>query len=148
MILYLFQSNDTSKIQGVFMEGARERFQRAQSIPEFNKQLTLVSIVGERGVGKSTIASLLSGNHSMFETGSGSVGTTTPGVDMSTIIPTTDYASTLGDHLNISLNTVTDETLPLFLIDSEGMGVRGDAFDFITTSPPAVIAKVAKIIDI
>ena len=34
------------------------------------------------------------------------------------------------------------EILPLFLIDSEGMGVRGDAFDFITTSPPAVIAKV------
>ena len=30
----------------------------------------------------------------------------------------------------------------MFLIDSEGMGVRGDAFDFITTSPPAVIAKV------
>ena len=23
------------------------------------------------------------------------------------------------------------------------MGVRGDAFDFITTSPPAVIAKVS-----
>ena len=84
----------------------------------------------------------------MFETGARSVGTTTTGADISTIIPTTDYASTLGDHLNISLNTVTDETLPLFLIDSEGMGVRGDSFDFITTSPPAVIAKVAKIKDI
>ena len=41
---------------------------------------------------------------------------------------------------NISLQA--SEVLPLFLIDSEGMGVRGDAFDFITTSPPAVIAKV------
>ena len=124
------------------MEGARERFQLTQNIPEFNKQLTLVSIVGGRGVGKSTVASLLSGNHSMFETGSGSVGTTTTGADMSTIIPTTDYANILGGHLGIALNT--NETLPLFLIDSEGMGVRGDTFNFITTSPPAVIAKVEK----
>ena len=124
------------------MEGARERFQLTQTIPEFNKQLTLVSIVGGRGVGKSTVASLLSGNHSMFETGSGSVGTTTTGADMSTIIPTTDYANILGGHLGIALNT--NETLPLFLIDSEGMGVRGDTFNFITTSPPAVIAKVEK----
>ena len=30
----------------------------------------------------------------------------------------------------------------MFLVDSEGMGIRGEAFDFITTSPPAVIAKV------
>ena len=126
------------------MEGAKERFYLAQSIPEFNKQLTLVSIVGARGVGKSTVTSLLSGNHSMFTTGSGSVGTTTTGADMSTIIPTTEYADILGDNLGIALNTVTEETLPLFLIDSEGMGVRGDAFDFITTSPPAVIAKVVE----
>ena len=117
------------------MEGARERFQQAQSIPEFNKQLTLVSIVGERGVGKSTVASLLSGNHSMFETGSGSVGTTT-GADISTIIPTTDYASILGDHLNISLNTVTDETLPLFLIDSGDLSVL--------TNPLALISQVIR----
>ena len=59
-IILFFQSNDSSKIQGVFMEGAKERFQLAQSIPEFNKQLTLVSIVGARGVGKSTVTSLLS----------------------------------------------------------------------------------------
>ena len=30
----------------------------------------------------------------------------------------------------------------MFLIDSEGMGVRGDSFDFMTTTPPAVISKV------
>ena len=126
------------------MEGAKERFYLAQNIPEFNKQLTLVSIVGARGVGKSTVTSFLSGNHSMFTTGSGSVGTTTTGADMSTIIPTTEYADILGDNLGIALNIVTEETLPLFLIDSEGMGVRGDAFDFITTSPPAVIAKVVE----
>ena len=33
----------------------------------------------------------------------------------------------------------------MFLVDSEGMGIRGEAFDFITTSPPAVIAKVLKV---
>ena len=32
--------------------------------------------------------------------------------------------------------------MPVFLIDSEGMDVRGDTFDFITTSPPAIIAKL------
>ena len=124
------------------MEAAKERFQLAQTIPQFNKQLSMVSIVGGRGVGKSTVASLLSGNHSMFVTGSGSVGTTTTGADLSTIIPTNDYAEVLSDKLNITLHGVPEEILPLFLVDSEGMGVRGDAFDFITTSPPAVIAKV------
>ena len=136
------QSNDSSKIQGVFIEDAKQRFQLTQTVPEFDKQLSLVSIVGARGVGKSTVASLLSGNNSMFATGSGSVGTTTTGADLSTIIPSDEYADILGTKLGIPLITTTDETLPLFLIDSEGMGVRGDAFDFITTSPPAVIAKV------
>ena len=53
------------------MDDAKERFELAQTIPDFNKQLSLVSIVGARGVGKSTVTSLLSGNHSMFITGSG-----------------------------------------------------------------------------
>ena len=66
----------------------------------------MVSIVGARGVGKSTVASLLSGNHSMFTVGSGSVGTTTTGADISTIIPTTDYADTLGSQLGKELNKV------------------------------------------
>ena len=119
------------------MEGARERFQLAQNISEFNKQLTLVSIVGGRGVGKSTVASLLSGNHSMFTTGSGSVGTTTTGADMSTIIPNTDYANILGGHLGISLNTSTNETLPLFLIDSGDLG--------LLTNPLALISQVKRL---
>ena len=38
-------------------------------VPEFDTQLSLVSIVGDRGVGKSTVASLLSGNSSMFVVG-------------------------------------------------------------------------------
>ena len=101
------QANESSKIQGIFIEDAKARFQVAQTIPDFNKQLSLVSIVGARGVGKSTVTSLLSGNHSMFTTGSGSVGTTTTGADMSTIIPSTDYAEILGSQLGISLTEVS-----------------------------------------
>ena len=89
------------------MDDARERFQLTQTIPDFNKQITIVSIVGGRGVGKSTVSSLLSGNHSMFTTGSGSVGTTTTGADISTIIPTTDYADILGGQLGIEISKVS-----------------------------------------
>ena len=88
------------------MEEAKERFRLTQTNEDFNKQLSLVSIVGARGVGKSTVASLLSGNHSMFITGSGSVGTTTTGADISTIIPTTEYADILGSKLGTTFNEV------------------------------------------
>ena len=61
------------------MEEARERLRSLEDSVELNTQLSIVSIVGGRGVGKSTVASLLSGNCSMFTVGSGSVGTTTTG---------------------------------------------------------------------
>ena len=60
------RSNDSSKLEGFFVEKARQRFRTLQDIPDFNTQLSFVSIVGGRGVGKSTVASLLSGNASMF----------------------------------------------------------------------------------
>jgi ABC-type uncharacterized transport system ATPase component len=60
-------SNESNKLEGFFEEQARDRLRAIQSIPEFNTQLSFVSIVGGRGVGKSTVASLLSGNSSMFE---------------------------------------------------------------------------------
>ena len=77
----------------------------------------------------------------MFQVGSGSVGTTTIGADISTIIPSADYAQVIQSKLGVDV-TQPNSSLPMFLIDSEGMGVRGDDFDFITTSPPAIIAKV------
>ncbi len=45
-------------------------------------------------------------------------------------------------HLGID---ITDQhvNLPIMMVDSEGMGVRGDNFDFMITSPPAIIAKVS-----
>ena len=58
-------SNMTS-FSGLFEDSARERLRQLSDEPDFNTQLSLVSIVGNRGVGKSTVASLLSGNSSMF----------------------------------------------------------------------------------
>ena len=55
----------------------------------------MVSIVGKTGVGKSTVASLISGNDTMFVAKSSSSGTTTLGADMSTIIPSSDYRMVL-----------------------------------------------------
>ena len=60
------RSNESNKLEGFFVEKARERFRELQNVPDFNTQLSFVSIVGGRGVGKSTVASLLSGNASMF----------------------------------------------------------------------------------
>ena len=60
------RSNDSSKLEGFFVEKARQRFRTLQDVLDFNTQLSFVSIVGGRGVGKSTVASLLSGNASMF----------------------------------------------------------------------------------
>jgi len=60
---------------------------------------------------------------------------------MSTVIPALDWADTLSNKIGITINAPA-QNLPMFLIDSEGMGVRGAKFDFITTSPPAIIAKM------
>ena len=51
---------------GVFPDEARERISHVQDTPDFNTQLSIASIVGKRGAGKSTVASFLSGNSSMF----------------------------------------------------------------------------------
>ena len=59
-------SNDSNRLEGFFVDASRERFRELQTIPDYNTQLSFVSIVGGRGVGKSTVASLLSGNASMF----------------------------------------------------------------------------------
>ena len=60
------QYNDSSRLEGYFFADAKERLRNLIDIPDFNTQISFVSIVGGRGVGKSTLASLLSGNSSMF----------------------------------------------------------------------------------
>eukprot|EP00091_Calanus_sinicus_P001989 TRINITY_DN12009_c0_g1_i1.p1 TRINITY_DN12009_c0_g1~~TRINITY_DN12009_c0_g1_i1.p1 ORF type:complete len:159 (-),score=21.55 TRINITY_DN12009_c0_g1_i1:29-457(-) len=107
----------------------------------------MASVVGNTGVGKSTIASFISGNMSMFTSKSNGVGTTTVGADLSPIIPSADYLITLQEKLQEGETSFTPDLYepeierPLFLIDSEGMSFRGDAFDFITSGPAAIIAK-------
>ena len=84
---------------------------------------------------------MLLSKKNFIQTGSGSIGTTTTGADVSTVFPSVEWATVLGDALEIPI-TKPSANFPLFLLDSEGMGIRGDEFDFITTSPPAIIAKV------
>ena len=76
------------------------------------------------------------------QVGSGTIGTTTTGADVSPVIPALEWANILGQALSLPV-TEPNDNYPMFLIDSEGMGIRGDAFDFMTTSPPAIIAKVS-----
>merc|ERR1719295_1489927 len=139
--LKLSVSDDPQKLNGVMQNDAALRLRHTQDIPEFNTQISITSLVGKRAVGKSTIASLLSGNETMFVTGSSTRGTTTTGADISTVIPTKDYAAVISKKIGKPTFT-PKKTLPMFLVDSEGMNLRGDAFDFATTSPPAVVAKM------
>ena len=76
-----------------------------------------------------------------LQTSGQSVGTTTVGADMSPAIPSMTWVKDLSQKLEYNL-PATDKNYPLLLIDSEGMGVRDEIFDFMTTSPPAVLAKV------
>ena len=39
-------SNDSSRLEGFFVDAARERFRELQNVPEFDTQLSFVSIVG------------------------------------------------------------------------------------------------------
>ena len=57
------------------------------------------------------------------QTGSSSSGTTTTGADISTTIPSEEWAKTLGGEIGIAI-TAPAKNYPLFFIDSEGMGIR------------------------
>jgi hypothetical protein len=73
------------------------------------------------------------------------VGTTTTGADISSVFPLQDWIKTLSGNIQHPFEGAPADNLPLFVIDSEGMGVRGDLYDFITTAPPAIIAKVKQL---
>eukprot|EP00088_Acartia_fossae_P001597 TRINITY_DN10627_c0_g1_i1.p1 TRINITY_DN10627_c0_g1~~TRINITY_DN10627_c0_g1_i1.p1 ORF type:complete len:1057 (-),score=182.30 TRINITY_DN10627_c0_g1_i1:85-3225(-) len=133
--------DDSKRIRGTFGDEARARFRQTQEVADFNTWLTLVSCVGKTGVGKSTVASLLSGNDTMFVAHSSSHGTTTIGADVSTVIPALNYKQTIDSALDVQVDEPTGNR-PLFLIDSEGMKFRGDEVDFVTTGPVAIIANI------
>ncbi len=60
---------------------------------------------------------------------------------MSPVIPAKEWAGFMQNNLDTPVH-FPEDNLPMFLIDSEGMGVRSDEFDFMATSPPAIISKV------
>ena len=130
----IFQNIFLFRMEGTFNDEARHRLRMTQESEEFNTWLTMVSIVGKTGVGKSTVASLLSGNDTMFKADSTSSGVTTLGADISTIILSYQYKTVLEPLLANGSLYHPDISRPLFLIDSEGMSFRGEEVDFVTTS--------------
>ena len=60
---------------------------------------------------------------------------------MSPVLPSESWIEDLSVKLDMSINSIKGN-YPLILIDSEGMGVRDELFDFMTTSPPAIVSKV------
>jgi len=145
--IWVTPEEDSSRAKGTFEESGRERLGITETVEEFNTRLTMISVVGKTGVGKSTIASMLAGNQSMFTSASPSAGTTTVGTDMSPIIPSGDYISVISEKLQQGETDFVpdlynpEESVPLFILDSEGMSFRGDEFDFITSGPAAIVAK-------
>ena len=61
------RTNKSDQLEGYFDREADEILENLQNHEEFESdELSFISIVGGKGVGKSTMASLLSGNASMF----------------------------------------------------------------------------------
>ncbi|XP_065575293.1 uncharacterized protein LOC136036879 isoform X2 [Artemia franciscana] len=119
----------------------KDGINRLDELSKFSKPPVLVAILGLRGSGKSTIASLISGNDKMFLQGSRSTKTTTMGIDISPAIPTNEYILALTDALNSSFFE-SGPVVPIVFTDSEGMGVRGDTIDFVATVPPLLFSNV------
>ncbi|KAK2713607.1 hypothetical protein QYM36_009468, partial [Artemia franciscana] len=126
------------KTLGVLQESGKIRF---EELGNFSRPQVLVVLLGCRGSGKSTIASLLSGNEKMFLQGRSSTKTTTIGIDISPIIPANEYVPAINNALKNSFNN-SGSTFPLVFTDSEGIGVKGDSIDFVSTIPPLLFSNV------
>ncbi|XP_065571711.1 uncharacterized protein LOC136034457 [Artemia franciscana] len=114
---------------------------RIEELGEFSKQQVLVAVLGLRGSGKSTIVSLISGNDEMFRQGRTSTKTTTLGIDISPVIPSNEYIQAVNYILQKNF-TDSGSPFPLVFTDSEGMGVRGDSIDFVSTVPPILFSNI------
>ena len=140
--LHLSPFDDSERVMGTFTQEGRKQMRKTEDQEDTDTWLTMVSIVGDTGVGKSTVASLLSGNDTMFETQGSSVGSTTLGADISPLIPSAEYRLRMEEVLSMGPLHNTNNSRPLFLIDSEGMNFRGEEVDFVTTGPAAVVANI------
>ena len=114
---------------------------RLRQLRSFEESPMVISVLGLRGSGKSTIASLLSGKEEMFESGRRSTRTTTIGIDMSPIIPFSEYLPTLKDQYKDEINFSNHRNIPLIITDSEGMGVRGEDIDLVASVPTLTCFK-------
>ena len=117
--LHLSPLDDSERVMATFQEDGRQLMRKTQENEASNTWLTMVSIVGNTGVGKSTVASLLSGNETMFKAKASSSGTTTIGADISTIIPGNDFAKRMEEVLGQGPLYQPSQSRPLFLIDSD-----------------------------
>ncbi|XP_065572463.1 uncharacterized protein LOC136034896 [Artemia franciscana] len=126
------------KTLGVLQESGKIRL---EELGTFSRPQVLVALLGLRGSGKSTIASLLSGNEKMFLQGRRSTKTTTLGIDISPIISTNEYVPAIYNALKNGFDN-SGSPFPLVFTDSEGMGVRGDSIDFVSTIPPLLFSNV------
>ena len=140
--LHLSPLDDSERVMATFTEEGRQQMRKTQEQEDTDTWLTMVSIVGNTGVGKSTVASLLSGNDTMFKSQGSSGGTTTIGADISPIMPSEEYGARLEEVLGLGPLHRPNQSRPLFLIDSEGMSFRGDEVDFVTTGPVAIVANI------
>ena len=57
---------------------------------------------------------------------------------MSTVIPSLEWSKVVEEALSLPISK-PDQNYPLFLIDSEGMGIRGDALGNLTFRPSTLL---------
>ena len=138
--LDLNNSSDDVQVQGFFEEDARNVLKSTKEAYGDDTSLSMVTFVGSKQVGKSTIASLLSGNDKMFQYSDS-------GVNISNFIPSENYAERMASVIDCPTCSPPSESVPLFFIDTEAMGMRGESFEFISASTPSLISKMIVWVD-
>ena len=65
------------------------------------------------------------------------------GVRMSPVIPSRDWINIWQNYQSNSHKSRPEylSNYPLFIVDSEGMGIRGNEFDFMINSIPGIMSK-------
>ena len=80
----------------------KDGINRLDEVAKFSEPPVLAALLGLCGSGKSTIASLISGNDEMFLQGGRSTKTTTLGIHISPVIPINEHILALTNALMIS----------------------------------------------
>ena len=135
-----------------------EVFQESIGIVENSCSGTVTGNVffGKAGVGKSTIASLVSSKPGLFEVGTSGQGTTTLGTWLSSSVTDGTYSQFADNQFQpvddmpenipslVSLNDFYDNDTNLVFMDTEGLDYQteyGDNYDVVTILPHTLIAE-------